>query len=83
MQFDNDNAPRLISLNQVCELTSLSRTAINKLRLCGEFPQTVSLGDRRVAFVLSEVHDWIQRRINARNQGRRFKLLELGEAEAA
>ena len=76
MQTANDNAPRLISLNGVCEISSLSRTAINKLRARGDFPAEVRLGERRVAFVRSEIYDWLQARIDARAQGRRFKISE-------
>lgn len=55
--------PQLISLNDACKLTSLSRTAINKWREAGRFPKAVQLGERRIAFVRSEVEDWIQQRI--------------------
>lgn len=58
--------PTLISLNDACNLTSLSRTAINKLRTAGKFPQAVELGDRRIAFVREEVEAWITSRISAR-----------------
>lgn len=55
--------PHLLSLNDVCRLTSLSRTAVNRWREVGKFPQAVQLGERRIAFVRSEVEDWIQQRI--------------------
>ena len=58
--------PILISLNDVCRLTSLSRTAINKWRALGRFPQAVPLGEKRVAFVRAEVEQWIADRIAAR-----------------
>lgn len=84
MNHSNDNSPRLVSLNQVCELTSLSRTAVNKFRLRGEFPEEVNMGERRIAFVLAEVSEWIQARVNGRvNGGRKFKLPELKTARAA
>lgn len=57
--------PVLISLNEACKLTSLSRTAINRWRDLGKFPQAVPLGDRRVAFVRAEVDQWIAERIAA------------------
>lgn len=62
----NDNIPRLISLNAVVELTTLSRTHINNLRKIGAFPAAVSLGEKRVAFVRTEVEAWINARIAAR-----------------
>ncbi|UXR90891.1 AlpA family phage regulatory protein [Agrobacterium tumefaciens] len=66
MQHDNDNTPALISLNDACKLTSMSRTMLNRYRARGRFPVAVDLGDRRVAFVRREVTDWIQAKINAR-----------------
>lgn len=70
----HENMPRLISLNDVCEMTPLSRTAINRIRAKGEFPEEVAIGERRVAFVRSEVLDWMQVRIDARKRGARYKL---------
>ncbi|CUW87432.1 conserved hypothetical protein [Agrobacterium fabacearum S56] len=63
---DEEHVPTLISLNDVCKLTSMSRTMINRYRADGRFPAAVELGDFRVAFVRREVTDWIHARINAR-----------------
>lgn len=62
----NDNIPSLISLNDACRMTSMSRTMLNKYRSQGRFPVAVDLGDRRVAFVLSEVTEWVNAKIAAR-----------------
>lgn len=61
----SDN-PILVSLNDACRLTSLSRTAINRWRTLGKFPAAVPLGDKRVAFVRAEVQQWIHDRIAER-----------------
>lgn len=66
MQPVNDNLPMLISLNDACRLTSMSRTMLNRYRAEGRFPVAVELGDRRVAFVRTEVTDWVQAKIAAR-----------------
>ncbi|OOO25655.1 AlpA family phage regulatory protein [Agrobacterium sp. YIC 4121] len=58
--------PRLISLNDVCKMTSMSRTMINRYRAEGRFPLAVDLGERRVAFVREEVEAWVQAKIDAR-----------------
>jgi predicted DNA-binding transcriptional regulator AlpA len=58
--------PTLISLREVCYETSLSRTAINRWRAQGKFPPAVELGDKRVAFVRTEVEAWIKQRIQER-----------------
>jgi prophage regulatory protein len=59
--------PTLISLNDACQLTSLSRTAINRYRAEGRFPQPVPVGFRRIAFVRAEVVQWIEARIAERS----------------
>ncbi|RIK96987.1 MAG: transcriptional regulator [Proteobacteria bacterium] len=61
-----NNTPVLISLNDACALTSLSRTAINRWRALDKFPKAVPLGDKRVAFVRAEVESWINARIRER-----------------
>lgn len=65
-------APILIPMKEVCALTSLSRTMVNRLRSQGRFPDAVELGDRRVAFVRSEVLAWIDERIAERVRTRRM-----------
>lgn len=66
MQPANDNGPTLVSLNDAARMTSLSRSMINRYRSEHRFPLAVSLGEKRVAFVRSEVTQWIQERIAAR-----------------
>ena len=61
---------KLLSLNQVCELTSLSRTAVNKRRNAGTFPAEVRISEKRIGFVESEVMEWIAARVAERDQGR-------------
>lgn len=64
----NDNQPpALISMNEAVRATSLSRTMLNKYRAEGRFPASVPLGDRRFAFVRSEVNAWISDRIAQRD----------------
>jgi prophage regulatory protein len=63
---DNNNTPALISLNDACRMTSMSRTMLNRYRAEGRFPVAVDLGERRIAFVRSEVTAWINAKIVAR-----------------
>lgn len=58
---------QLVSLKQVCALTSLSRTGINKARAGGRFPQAIELDGRRVAFVRREIEEWITAKVAARD----------------
>ncbi|MBL6431893.1 MAG: AlpA family phage regulatory protein [Alphaproteobacteria bacterium] len=62
----NDNEPTLVSLNDACKLTSMSRTMLNRYRAEGRFPTAVPLDDRRVAFVRAEVMGWIREKVEAR-----------------
>lgn len=58
---------RLIRLKEVMQLTGLARSTIYKYLAEGLFPKPVSLGDRCVAWVEKEVHDWILVRIEVRD----------------
>ena len=49
--------------------TTKSRSYIYDAMGRGEFPRQVKLGGRSVAWVESEVQDWIEARIAARDQG--------------
>lgn len=57
--MQHTDLPTLISLNDVCRLTSLSRTQINRYRAEGRFPQPVPVGFKRIAFVRAEILGWI------------------------
>ncbi len=61
----NDNYA-LISLRDTCELTSMSKTMIHRLRTEGTFPKAVALGEKRIAFLRSEVLAWIEAKLAAR-----------------
>ena len=65
--------PMLVSMKRASELTSLSRTMINRYRAEGRFPAAVPLGDKRIAFVRSEVLAWINARIAARGANDNLK----------
>lgn len=58
---------RIIRLKEVIDSTGLARSTIYKYIGEGTFPKTVSLGDRCVGWVESEVHEWILARIEERD----------------
>lgn len=62
----NDNLPRLMTPNEAATATSLSRPLLTLLAAEGQFPKPLRLTERRLAFVRSEVEDWIDARIAAR-----------------
>lgn len=61
------SVPALISMKQASSLTSLSRSTIGRLCAEGRFPAAVPLGQRRFAFVRSEIDQWIAKRIEERS----------------
>lgn len=50
---------RLVDMNQVIELTTLSRRTLLNLESRGEFPVRVQVTEGRKAWYLSEVIEWI------------------------
>ncbi len=58
---------RLIRLQQVINLTGLKSSAIYKYISEDRFPQSVKLGIRAVAWVEHEILQWIEQRIEHRN----------------
>jgi prophage regulatory protein len=58
---------RIIRLKEVIDSTGLARSTIYKYIGDGSFPKPVSLGDRCVGWVESEVHEWILARIEERD----------------
>ncbi len=58
---------RLVRLKEVIDCTGLGRSTIYKYIAEGTFPKPVSLGDRCVGWVESEVHDWILAKIQERD----------------
>lgn len=59
---------RFLKLKEVMEKTALSRSAIYRKMNDGEFPESVSLGDRAVAWVESEVQDWVIDKVAERDE---------------
>lgn len=58
---------RIIRLKEVIETSGLARSTIYKYIGEGTFPAPVSLGDRTIGFVESEIQDWILARIEERD----------------
>lgn len=58
---------RIIRLKEVIDSTGLARSTIYKYIGEGRFVAPVSLGDRTIGFVESEVQDWILARIEERD----------------
>ncbi|MDX7989276.1 AlpA family transcriptional regulator, partial [Xenorhabdus sp. 12] len=53
----------LIRLPEVQRRTGYSKAWIYKLISDGEFPKQIKLGSRSIAFIESEINNWIAQRI--------------------
>jgi len=56
------NRPRLVSLKIAIRLVSASRSSIYRWIHAGTFPIPVRMGERAIAFKLSELEKWIESR---------------------
>lgn len=52
----------IIRLKKVQERTSLSRTTIWRKVSSGDFPAPVSLGERSIGWISTEIDEWIKNR---------------------
>lgn len=59
---------KLIKIKEVMRQTSLARSTIYKYISEGAFPQPVKLGVRMVAWIDSEVEDWIRDKVQSRDR---------------
>ncbi|QQG30029.1 AlpA family transcriptional regulator [Pectobacterium carotovorum] len=65
----NQPCTRLIRLSEVMKKTGFGKAWIYRLISQNRFPQPVKIGIRAVAFVESEIDEWIQLTIqNSRNR---------------
>ena len=59
---------KLLKLYEVIDRTKVCRARIYQLMELNEFPKSVKLGQRSVAWVESEVDAWIEKRIQERDE---------------
>jgi prophage regulatory protein len=58
---------RLLRIDQVEDLTAISRSHIYHLASLGQFPKQVPLFGRSVRWISDEVEEWITKRCERRN----------------
>jgi len=68
MESDMATTPKILRLPLVRERTGLSRSSIYLRISEGRFPRPVSLGERAVGWLESEITEWLNRRIEASRQ---------------
>ena len=66
---NNTNVKKFIVLPQVQEIVPYSASHIWRLERSGEFPKRIRLGGNRVAWLQSEVENWVEGKIAARADG--------------
>ncbi len=57
---------RFLRLKEVIAITALSRSSIYKFMSEQRFPQSISLGDRAVAWVETEIEEWMEEKLQQR-----------------
>ncbi|ENX58156.1 MULTISPECIES: helix-turn-helix transcriptional regulator [Acinetobacter] len=60
---NNQVEPRLIRRKEVQTKTGLGASSIYAMMKSGEFPQCLNLSERRVAWIESDINQWIANRI--------------------
>ena len=61
------NASRLITKRELCHIVPYSAQHILRLEKRGKFPRRIQVGANRVAWLLSEVEQWIAARAAERD----------------
>ncbi|WP_258577645.1 helix-turn-helix transcriptional regulator [Nitrosomonas supralitoralis] len=59
---ETNNKPQLVSLKRATRMVSVSRSSIYRWIHAGTFPTPVRIGERGIAFKLSELEKWIESR---------------------
>jgi prophage regulatory protein len=59
---------RLISMDETARRVMFSKVHVYRLIAAGKFPRPVKIGDARIAFVESEVDEFIRARIAQRDE---------------
>lgn len=59
---------RIMRLEEVMSVTGFKRSSVYKYMAIGTFPKPVSLSDKAVGWVSTEIDDWIKARIAERDQ---------------
>lgn len=57
---------RFLRLTQVMDKTGLKRSQIYSYMKTGDFPKSVKIGPSSVAWLESEIDDWIKEKLNSR-----------------
>lgn len=56
--------PRILKIDEVVARTALSKSTIERAIKAGVFPKSLKLSTRAVGWLESDIHEWIEDRIN-------------------
>ena len=68
---------RFMRLSEVIAITGLCQSSIYNRMALGQFPRSVSLGGRAVAWVSDEVDQWMAARIEERDSHKSLSLIHI------
>jgi len=68
---------RIIKLPDVADLVSLSTASIYRLMKKGEFPKQIKLAERSSGWLIAEVEEWLDNKINSRNGGDQLNIVSI------
>ena len=60
----NEKMKNLIKLTTVKSMTGLSKSSIYAMMQKGQFPKSVTIGARAVAWIEAEIQNWIEEKIS-------------------
>ena len=63
-----NTTPELIVADDVAKRIPYSQNQLRRLEAQGSFPKRVRLGANKIAWVRQEIDDWIETRMNARDE---------------
>ena len=59
---------KILKVKQVAEEINVSVPQVYKLVSLGRFPKPIKLGERGSGWLTSEIDDWLQSRVDARDE---------------
>ena len=57
---------KMLRINEVMKITAMSKTTIYRWINANQFPKPLNLSSKSVAWLESDIHDWITSKIEAR-----------------
>ena len=60
--------PKLVRLDTVLEMTTLSVSTIYRLMKKGQFPRQIKISERSTRWVLEEIYEWMDGNFKSRDE---------------